>query len=303
MEKFELTILGSNSAMPAYGRWPTSQVLELNGRCILLDCGEGAQIRMNQYKVKKNKIDFVLISHLHGDHIYGLMGFLGSLSHLSRKKPLTIFGPKGIKEYVETNKRLSQSYFPFEVIVEELADGQQSVILEDKSKVISCFPVNHRITTFGYLISEKNNKRNINKDKIAEYSLTVDEILRLKEGHDLIRDELVISNSELTLQHNTPRSYAYCADSQVEGWSTDHLKEVDLLYFESTYLHALVHLAHERGHATALEAGLLAKELGVGQLIIGHYSSRYREVEVLLEEAKAVFPNTLQGYDGLIVNI
>ena len=303
MEKFELTILGSNSAMPAYGRWPTSQVLELNGRCILLDCGEGAQIRMSQYKVKKNKIDYVLISHLHGDHIYGLMGFLGSLSHLSRKKPLTIFGPKGIREYVETNKRLSQSYFPFELIIEELAEGQQNVIVEDNSKVISCFPVNHRITTFGYLITEKGTHRNINKDKLVEYSLRVDEILKLKEGHDLKRPDGIIPNSELTLTYNKPRSYAYCADSRVEGWSQDSLKGVDLLYFETTYLHDLVNLAHERGHATALEAAQLARELEVGQLIIGHYSSRYREVSVLLEEAKAVFPRTLQGYDGLIVNI
>jgi len=303
MTKFELTILGSNSAMPAYGRWPTSQVLSLNNESILIDCGEGAQIRMNQYKVKRNRINYILISHLHGDHLFGLMGFLGSLAHLSRKNPLIIYGPVGIREYIETSQRLTQSYLSFDLIIEELTVAVPAVIVDDASKTISCFPVSHRIPTYGYLIKEKVGERNIIKEKIKEYDLSVEEILIAKAGKDIKRENHCIPNAELTLAKALPRSYAYCADTTVAGWSSDHLAGVDLMYFETTYLHELVELAHERKHATAKEAGQLAARLNIGQLIIGHYSSRYRDVGSLLAEAKTEFENTIRGYDGLIVNI
>ena len=303
MRKFELTILGSNSAMPAYGRFPTSQVLDANGHLILIDCGEGSQIRMQEYKVKRSKIKYVLISHLHGDHVFGLPGFIGSLAHLSRKEPLYIFGPVGIKEYVETSLRVSMSYVSFDLVIKELEYKVPHSIFEDKLITIQCFPVLHRIPTYGYLIKEVVGDLNIKSDAIASYNLTIAEIKAAKKGEEILRDGQVIPQEELTYPRPAPRSYGYCADSCVAGWSSNHLKGINTLYFETTYLHDMVDLAEERGHATAKQAGLLAKELQVSRLIIGHYSSRYRNVGPLLEEAKAEFDNTVKGYDGLIINL
>ncbi len=301
--KFELTILGSNSAMPAYGRWPTSQVLNIANQLILIDCGEGCQMRMLQYKIKKSKISHVLISHLHGDHIYGLPGFLGSLSHLSRKNPLYLYGPKGLKEYLEVVFKLSEAHFSFELIINELEHGDNMEIVRNDQFSIMAFPVAHRVSTYGYLIKENQSEKNIRTAAIAEYKLKIDEIKGAKRGEDILREDQLIKNSQLTLPQSKPRSYAYCADTCVKGWKKEQLRGVSLMYFETTYLHDLVELAHERGHTTAKEAGSLARQLDVEQLIIGHYSSRYKEVTHLLEEAQAEFHNVQGGYDGFILNI
>ena len=303
MDKFELTILGCNSAMPAHGRFPTSQVLNVSGELLLIDCGEGTQIRMSEYKIKRNHIRHVLISHLHGDHIYGLPGFLGSLSHLSRATPLKIYGPTGIKEYIETCLRLSQSHISYEIEIYEIAPTEVTALFKTSKFTVEAFPVNHRIPTLGYVIRETPRPININKDSISLYNLTVPEIKAIKAGKDLVREDKVISNEELTLSRKSSRSYAYCADTQIVGWSKDHLKCVSLLYCETTYLDDMKEQAHQRGHSTALEAGLLAKELEVGKLLIGHYSSRYRTIDPLVEQAESVFSDVEGGYDGMILNI
>lgn len=289
--------------MPAYGRWPTSQVLSVGNNLVLIDCGEGSQIRMLQYKIKRSKISHVLISHLHGDHVYGLPGFLGSLSHLSRKEPLYIYGPKGLKEYLEVVFRISQAHFSFELIINELDHIDYKEIVLNKHYSITAFPVSHRIPTYGYLIREQQSDKNIRSAAIKVYNLTIEELKRAKEGKDVLRSNQIIANSDLTLPQSKPRSYAYCADTSVAGWEKEGLRGVSLMYFETTYLHEMVDLAHERGHATASEAGRIAKELEVEQLIIGHYSSRYKEVSPLLEEAQAEFKNVHGGYDGFILNI
>jgi len=301
--KFELTILGCNSAMPSHGRWPTSQVLNLAEDLILIDAGEGCQIRMAQYKIKRNRISHVLISHLHGDHIYGLPGFIGSLAHLSRKQDLIIIGPHGIREYVETCLRLSGSYVPYELKIREISSDDSEFLVDMPAYTITSFPVSHRLPTYGYLIKEKVKERNIIKEKITELGLTREDILLVKAGEDLTINNKCYANSELTHPQPEARSYAYCADTTKEGWKMDHLKNVSLLYYESTYLHELVDLAHERKHTTAKEAGEIARELGVGQLIIGHYSSRYRDVTPLLDEAKKEFQKTVLAQDGFIINI
>lgn len=302
-EKFELTILGSNSAMPAYGRWPTSQILSVANQLILIDCGEGCQMRMLEYKIKRSKISHVLISHLHGDHVYGLPGFVGSLAHLSRKDPLHIYGPVGIKEYAEVILRLSESYTPFELVIHELNNTECSVIVDHNRYTIEAFPVSHRIPTFGFLIKEKQAQKNIRVEAIKEYALTIEEIKQAKRGQDIMKSGEPIANIKLTLPLAEPRSYAYCADTSIMGWEKGHLKGVNLMYFETTYLHELVDLAHERKHSTAKEAGELAAQLEVGQLVIGHYSSRYNKIDALIEEAKSVFEKTHGGYDGFMLNI
>lgn len=302
-KKFELTILGCNSAMPSHGRWPTSQVLNLAENLILIDAGEGCQVRMSQYKIKRNRISHVLISHLHGDHVYGLPGFIGSLAHLSRKQALHIIGPVGIKEYVETCLRLSGSYVPYEIEITEITSSSPEIVVDNKSYTITSFPVNHRLVTYGYLIKEKVNQRNIIKEKISELGLSREDILNVKAGSNVIINDNEYLNSELTHPQPDARSYAYCADTTKDGWEKGHLEKASLLYFETTYLHELVDLAHERMHSTAKEAGEIARELDVGKLIIGHYSSRYRDVNPLLEEAKSEFQMTELAQDGFIVNI
>ena len=303
MEKFELTILGCNSAMPAHGRFPTSQILDVSGELLLIDCGEGTQIRMAQYKIKRNQIRYVLISHLHGDHIYGLPGFIGSLSHLSRSSLLRIYGPKGIKEYIETCLRLSQSHISYAIEITEIEPDEVVPLFKTSKFSVSAFPVNHRIPTIGYLIKESPRPINIRKDSITQYNMTVPEIKAIKAGEDLIRDGKTIPNINLTHPRKSSRSYGYCADTKVDGWSKKHLGGVDVLYFETTYLDELRDQAHQRGHSTAYEAGLLAKDLQVGKLVIGHYSSRYRSIDALVNEAKSVFSEVVGGYDGMILNI
>lgn len=295
--------MGSNSATPAYGRFPTSQVLTIGNDNILIDCGEGAQIRMSEYKVKRSRIKHVLISHLHGDHIYGLPGFLGSLSHHSRKDPVTVFGPIGIKEFLETVLRLSESRMGYELSIKELDPKGVEVVLDGPSYKISMFPVNHRIPTYGYLCEEKLKEKNIRKEVIKEYQLSIDEIIAIKNGGDLIRDDVQIANEELVHPQPEPRSYAFCADTTVEGWDSSHLNGINTIYFETTYLDELRAQAHERKHATAKEAGLFAKKHQVKQLIIGHYSSRYKDPYPLYEEAKKEHENTLMGYDGMMHRI
>lgn len=301
MHKFELTILGSNSAMPAYGRWPTCQILSIGNELIMLDCGEGAQIRMAQYKVKRTKINHVLISHLHGDHIYGLPGFIGSLSHLSRKMPLYIFGPVGIEEYLQTVLRLSECHLSFELIIQELQSDTLSKFISDEKFTISSFPVSHRIPTLGYLVTESEGERNIRREAISEFNLTIDEIKSVKAGSHILREGRKIQNRDMTKPQPRPRSYAYCADTKLQGWSKDHLVGVDLLYLETTYLDELSGMAEERGHLTAKQAGALAKTLNVNKLVIGHYSSRYKYIDALVHEARQEFPNTIGGMDGSMV--
>ena len=303
MKPVELTILGSNSATPAFGRFPTSQVLNISGDLILLDCGEGCQIRMSEYKVKRNNINFILISHLHGDHIYGLPGLIGSLAHLSRIKPLDVYGPLGLREYLATTLRVSQSHIPFDLKIHEINPAQVTQIVDQTEYEIFAFPVNHRITTYGYLIKEKPLSKKIKKEAIAAYNLSISEIKSIKLGEPLIRTGKRIENSQLVHESSPLISYAYCADTTKEGWDNSHLEGIHSLYMETTYLHELVDKAHDRKHATAKEAGQLAKELGVQNLIIGHYSSRYKDVKPLLLEAQSEFPNTFQGYDGFILNL
>lgn len=301
-DKFELTILGSNSAMPAFGRFPTSQIINVSNALLLIDCGEGSQIRMNEYKINRNKICCVLISHLHGDHIYGLPGFLGSLSHLSRKEGITIIGPSGIREYVETTLRLSQSHIDFEIDINEIEFEDKQLVFEQAAFEVFAFPVYHRIPTFGYHIIEKQKALNIKKEAIDKYALSIDEIKLAKKGAPIERNGQLIPNAELTFPRKASRDYAYCADTRYDERLKPHLAGVKNLYFETTYLHELVKQAHARGHSTAREAGLLAHELKVENLIIGHYSSRYRELDRLLVEAKSQFENTHLGYDGFMIS-
>ena len=301
--RMTLTILGCNSAKPCHGRFQTSQILQLGNETLLLDCGEGAQIRMMDYKVKKSRISTVLISHMHGDHLYGLPGFIGSLSIDNRNVPLTIYGPVGIKTYLSAVFTASQAHLSIDLVIHEIAPVVAERIFLSKDYQITAFPVSHRVPTYGFLVEEINPTINVEKSAISRYSLTIPEIKKLKAGQDLVRGDQIIDHRQLTLGSKPLRSYAYCADTTVAGWNTSVIENTHTLYFETTYLDELRTKAHQRKHSTAREAGELAKQLGVNRLVIGHYSSQYRDIQPLLDEAKAYFENTVAGYDGLILEI
>lgn len=301
--KFHLTILGSNSAVPAYGRFPTSQFLEVNDHKFLIDCGEGAQIRIGQYRIKRNKIEHIFISHLHGDHVYGLPGLLTSMSLNDRKSPLVIYGPVGIKEMIETMFRFSRAHMSYELRFVELEPDSKTCILELEGVKVSAFPVYHRLPCYGYLFEESFGEKNVIKEKIGEFSLSVDEIKALKRGEDIDRPDGILLNKELTHPSPDPVSYAFCADSIAKESLASVLKETTAIYFETTYLDDMKEQAAERGHSTAKQAAILARNADAKVLITGHYSSRYRDLEAFRQEASAEFPNVILGMDGEMINL
>lgn len=301
-EDFILTILGSNSAIPAYGRYPTSQVLKVNEELFLIDCGEGAQMRFQQYKLKKNKLKAIFISHMHGDHVFGLPGLLSSMNLAGRKEKLVLFGPPGIKDYLHSIFKYSFIELDYDLQISEMEEGHSELFINTSMKV-SSFPVYHRIPTYGFRFQELTKPKNIIKEVIAEYNLTVDHIKAVKRGEDLNIDGKLVKNKELTKPSRALCSYTYCADSKVDMALLPFIKDTVGLYFETTYKHDLQNQAHDRGHATAKEAGELAAKANCKVLITGHYSSRYKNVDDLVEEAKAEFNQVIKGYDGCIVTL
>lgn len=301
--QFHLTILGSNSAVPAFGRFPTSQYLKVHDFHFLIDCGEGCQIRLSQYKLKRNAINHIFISHLHGDHVYGLPGLLTSMSLNGRKEALTIFGPVGIQEMIQTVFRLSGAYMSYPVKFVELDSDGMTRILELDGLRVSAFPVFHRVPCYGYLFEEQLQEKNIIKEKISQYNISIEEIKAIKKGEALVRAGKFIPNTELTHPAPKPVRYAFCADSMADPSLAKVLEGVTAMYFETTYLEDMKDQAEERGHSTALQAARLARMADAELLITGHYSSRYRDLEAFREEALQLFPNVILGRDGEMVDL
>ena len=301
--QFHLTILGSNSAVPAYGRFPTSQALKINNHLFLIDCGEGTQIRAAQYKVKRNQIDCIFISHLHGDHLYGLPGLLTSMSLNSRTKAIKVFGPVGIKRYLDTVFELSRAYMSFELELIELDNADAQTILDLPDVKVTAFPVYHRLPCYGYKFEEKQKEANVIKQSIKDFQLTVEEIKMAKEGLDIQRPNALIPNDLLTHPRAKPASYAFCADSEAKDELIEDIKQVTALYFETTYLSDMAGQAAERGHATSSSAAMLAKKADVQLMISGHYSSRYRDIERFRQEIEEHFQPLVLGRDGEMINI
>jgi len=303
MQEFELTVLGSNSAKPAYGRYPTSQVLRYGNQLFLIDCGEGTQLRFADYKIKRNNIRYIFISHHHGDHLYGLPGVITSMSLYSRKSPLHIFGPKGIKKFIDVLFEIGEVHLNFDLQVTEISCESMELLIEDENLKVETFPVYHRIPTYGFRFSEKQQTPNIRKESIGKFQLSIDEIKMAKQGSPIYRDDVELPLSEIMYPQDKPRSYAYCADSKTDDRLIPYVEGVDLLYFETTYLDELRDQAIERGHATAAQAAQFAKKANVGRLLTGHYSSRYKDVSPIKDEALRHFDNVVLGYDGVILNI
>ncbi len=297
--RFELTILGCNSAIPANHRFPTAQVLNIQDQLYLIDCGEGTQVRMMEYQVRKNRINQIFISHLHGDHVYGLIGLLTTLNLTGRRDKLQLFGPADLQEFIEAQMKYSQVVMDLELDFHVVDPEKHQLIFEDKVVEVYSLPLEHRIPCTGYLFREKARPRNIRPEAIKEHSLNVAEIEAVKRGEDVTKaDGQVLSIDALTLPPYRARTYAYCSDTCYRRELIPLIRNVDLLYHETTFLHEKLEQAIKTKHTTALQAATIARDAEVGKLVMGHYSSRYKELEPLLKEATSVFPNSILGLEG-----
>ncbi len=297
----KLTILGASSAVPTRDRNPSGQFLESNGSCFLIDCGEGTQKRLKEYRLKFSRINHIFISHLHGDHYLGLMGLLSTLNLYGRKKPLHIYAYKLLDEIIQLQIKVSEVNMCFELIFHHLEGNDMQILLENEKIVVKSFPLFHRVPTYGFLFIEKPGKRNIDKAFIAKNNPSVEQIRQIKNGADfLAKDGKLMRNHDITIAPKKTASYAYASDTEYNEKLISFVKNIGVLYHETTFLQKDVDLAHKKMHATTTEAARIAKASDVDLLITGHYSTRYNnsQLDDLLMECKKVFPNTVLGYDG-----
>ena len=294
-----LTILGCYAATPRTLTNPTAQVLEINGHIILIDCGEGTQVELRRRKVKFSRINHIFISHLHGDHFFGLPGLISTMRLLGREKELHVYGPKGIKEAITLLLKLGDSWTNYPLLFHELASKEPELVFEDKKISVTTIPLDHRIYTNGFLFKEKEGKRKLNIDAAQNYGIDKAYYQNIKNGKDITLDNgETILNKELTFDPPKPKSYAFCSDTVYDTNLSEQLKGVDVLYHESTFLESESELATKTKHSTALQAAKIAKAANVKTLILGHYSTRYKSIELFKEEATTIFSNVLLADDG-----
>ncbi len=300
-----LTILGCHSATPRVNAYPTSQYLEINNRHFLIDCGEGTQRQMRKYKVGFSKINHIFISHLHGDHFYGLVGLLSTYGILSREKDLHIYGPEGIKEVTLLQLKISQSHAKYKIIFHELTSNKSEIIFEDDYVSVKTIPLHHRVYTNGYLFEEKEKSKKLHIQNISNYKeIGKADYLNIKAGKDItLSTGEVILNDELTLPPKKPLRFAFCSDTIYKPDIVPIIKNVDLLYHEATFLADREDLAKKTKHSTSKQAAQIAKSANVGQLIVGHYSGRYKDISLFEDEAKEVFKNTKLANPGTIFKL
>ncbi len=303
--RFELTILGSTSAMPTVNKHHTSQLLNIRENYILLDCGEGTQSQLRKAKFKIQRIKYIFISHLHGDHYFGLIGLLYSMHLLGRQNELTIYGPKGLKDILHVQFDYAGSYFSYNINIVELTNKiDEEIILEDNAFKVKKINMNHKIPCFGFVFYETTPLKSIIKEKIEELEISLEHLALIKQGNDYKnKNGEIIKNDELTEQKYLSRSFAFCSDTLFDEKIAEKIKDVDLLYFESTFLNDMKSRAEETYHTTAKEAGIIASLSNVKHLIIGHFSVRYNDLNPLYLEAKAEFENTNLALEGNVFNL
>lgn len=297
-----VTILGNNSAIPAFNRHPTAQVVQNAEQSFLIDCGEGTQMRMIQYKIRSSKINHIFISHLHGDHYFGLIGLLTSMGLAGRKHELHLYATEILKDIIELQLKVASAHLPYELHFHPLKE--EGIILDDKKIMVESFKVKHRIECYGFLFREKKNLRKIEIEVVKKYNIPSSFFDRLHMGEDFIaEDNTIIKNELLTSAVPPPKTYAYCADTIYDEELIDKIKNVDLLYHESTYLHALKEKAASRFHCTTIEAATIAKKAAVKKLLIGHFSSMYETLDDFKSEACTVFENTELALEGICYTV
>lgn len=297
MMKFEVTILGSSSATPVFNRNPSAQLLNCNEKYYLIDCGEGTQQQLAKYNLKAARIDYIFISHLHGDHYFGLIGLLSSLHLNGRIKPMQIFGPKPLLEILEIQFKYSDTVlrYPIEFFPIEADESRQ--IFENSDLTVKTIVLNHRIPTTGFIFQQKKRQRKLIKEKTDEVPMAY--YTALKKGLDVeLPNGDILRSEDYTIEADAPRCYAYCSDTLFDESYFATIKDCDTLYHEATFMHDLLDRAKETHHTTALQAAEVAKINGVKKLLIGHFSSRYKTLQMLLEEAQSVFENTELAVEG-----
>ena len=297
----KVSILGCYSATPRTITNPTSQVLEINNQMYLIDCGEGTQVQLRKHKIKFSRINQIFISHLHGDHFFGLIGLISTFSLLNRPNDLHIYGPKGIKEIILLQIKLSKSYTKYNLFFHELESNKSELIFEDDKIEVYTIPLKHRVYTNGYLFKEKPGLRRINIDAATEQNIDVCYFNKLKQGSDLKKEDgTVIKNETVTLDPLPTQSYAFCSDTVYNEEIIPIIENVDVLYHESTFLEQDIDKCIPTGHSTAMQAATIAKKAHVKNLILGHYSTRYSDINLFKKEADTIFESTILAADGLV---
>ena len=305
---FTLKVLGTASALPTTQRYPSAQVLDVRGRLFMIDCGEGAQIQLRKAGVSFLKIEHICLSHIHGDHIFGIFGLLSTMGLLARKAPLNIYAPEGFAPILEFFKAQFGEGLLFDINFIPLKMSAPELVYQSRTTELLAFPLNHRVNTYGFIIREKMPQRNIHKDAISRYGLSLSEIGTLKRGEDVVRKQAggepqVIRNDEVTYYRYMPRSYAYCSDTAPFAELPQWIRGVDLLYHEATFPEEMADMAEKTFHSTTIQAATVAREAGVKRLIVGHFSSRYPSVDFYLDQIKTIFPEAMLAHDGDVIEI
>ena len=299
----KLTILGCYSATPRALNNTTSQVLEINNHMFLIDCGEGTQVQLRKHKIKFNRIKHIFISHLHGDHFFGLVGLISTFRLLTREADLHIYGPKGIKEVVTLHMKLADSWTNYQLIFHELTSTESELIFEDDKVEVYTVPLEHRIYTNGFLFKEKEGERKLNVKAAEKANINKAYYRKLKQGFDVENENgELIKNELVTKPANASKSYAFCSDTVYKEDIVPIIKNATALYHESTFLDKHAHLGPKTKHSTAKQAASIAKQANVGTLLLGHYSTRYDGLNLLKEEAQEVFKNVKLSEDGKVFN-
>lgn len=295
----KLHILGCFAATPRTLSNPTSQVLEINNHLFLIDCGEGTQVQLRKHKIKFSRISHIFISHLHGDHFFGLPGLISTFRLLGREKELHIYGPKGIKEAMTLMLKLGNSWTNYPLIFHELSKKSTERIFEDERVEVDTLPLDHRIYTNGFLFREKTGLRKLNIEAVQKYGIDKAYYSKIKQGEDMILDDgQRLENALLTFDPAEPWSYGYCSDTAYDPGLAPALKGIKVLYHEATFLESELRLAGVTKHATAKQAASIARDAGVDHLILGHFSTRYKDLSAFAEEAGTIFPDVLLAEDG-----
>ena len=293
-----VTILGNNSAVPAFDRHPTSQVVTLDGTNYVVDCGEGTQIQMINYKIRRSKISHIFISHLHGDHYFGLIGLISSFGLLGHQQELHVFGPSPLKEIIELQLKVADTTLPFNLHLHTITEA--ATLVDTEKITVKCFRTNHRIECYGFVFREKKQPRKLNPDKAKEYEIPSSFYDKLKNGEDYTsKDGNLIKNEWVTEAGEPGKTYAFCADTKYDESIIPHIQGADMIYHETTYLDNLRDRAEARFHSTTRQAATIALKAGVKKLLIGHFSSKYDTLEEFEQEAREVFPDTELALEGV----
>ncbi|HET8572678.1 MAG TPA: ribonuclease Z [Edaphocola sp.] len=295
----KVTVLGNNSALPAFDRHPTAQVIEIREQLFLMDCGEGTQKQMSKYGVHIGHINHIFISHLHGDHYFGLIGLLSSMALWNRQKPVYLYAPEPLKAIIALQLDAVGARLPYDLVFKALDTGFAGVLLDTEYYAVDCFPVNHRVPCHGFIFREKSGGRKINPEACHERAIPKAFYPHLKKGEDYRqKDGTVVPNGLLTFEAPPEKVYAFCADTRYDRQIIPYVQNADIIYHESTFLSDNEEKAFARFHSTARQAAQLAAEAHAGKLLLGHYSSRYQDISAFENEAKTVFANSEASVEG-----